>query len=46
MNLTESIANTLRQLEKINIVEGAGHLEHPEDLVFLGDEGNQVVLSR
>ena len=38
MNLTESIANTLRQLEKINIVEGAGHLEHPEDLVFLGDE--------
>ena len=38
MNLTESIANTLRQLEKINLVEGAGHLEHPEDLVFLGDE--------
>jgi hypothetical protein len=38
MNLSESISNTLRKLEKINLVEGSGHLEHPEDLVFLGDE--------
>ena len=38
MNLSETLSNTLRKLEKINLVEGAGHLEHPEDLVFLNDE--------
>ena len=37
MNLSESISNTLRTLEKINLVEAKGHLDHPEDLVFLGD---------
>ena len=36
--LTEVIAKSLRQLEKINIVEAAGHMDHPEDLVFLDDE--------
>ena len=36
--LTEAIAKSLRQLEKINIVEAAGHMDHPEDLVFLDDE--------
>ena len=37
MNLSESLSNTLRTLEKINLVEAKGHLDHPEDLVFLGD---------
>ena len=38
MSLSEVIAKSLRQLEKINLIEGSGHLEHPEDLVFLNDE--------
>ena len=46
MNLTESLSNTLRTLEKINLVEGKGHLDHPEDLVFLGDiEGAKQAIS-
>ena len=36
--LTEVIAKSLRQLEKIGLVEAAGHMDHPEDLVFLDDE--------
>ena len=37
MNLAESLASLTKKLDTINIVEGAGHLEHPEDLVFLDD---------
>ena len=34
------IRDIITKMETINnvIVEGKGHLEHPEDLVFLGDE--------
>lgn len=46
MNLSESLSNTLRTLEKINLVEAKGHLDHPEDLVFLGDvEGARQAIS-
>jgi hypothetical protein len=39
MNLTESIAILRNRLEAINkIVEAKGHLDHPEDLVFIEDE--------
>jgi hypothetical protein len=37
MSLSTSMSDTLRQLEKINLVEAKGHLDHPEDLVFLDD---------
>ena len=46
MSLSEVIAKSLRQLERINLVEGKGHLDHPEDLVFLGDiEGARQAIS-
>ena len=46
MHLSESLSNTLRTLEKINLVEAKGHLDHPEDLVFLGDvEGARQAIS-
>lgn len=39
MNLAESIIDLRNKLEKLNtIVEAKGHLDHPEDLVFLDDE--------
>ena len=38
MNLGESLAHLREKLDKITLVEGSGHLEHPEDLVFLQDE--------
>ena len=38
MNLGESLAHLRERLYKITLVEGSGHLEHPEDLVFLQDE--------
>lgn len=38
MNLSESIADLRNKLESLNtIVEAKGHLDHPEDLVFLDD---------
>lgn len=50
MNLTESLSQLVSKLEKINIVEpvlaeAKGHLDHPEDLVFLGGSqgANQAV---
>lgn len=41
MNLSESLRTLADKLTSIVITEGAGHLEHPEDLVFLG--GSQGV---
>jgi len=41
MNLTESIINLAKTLDKIaqpRIDEDKGHLDHPEDLVFLQDQ--------
>jgi hypothetical protein len=41
MNLAESLAKLKGQLDNIDrvvIKEAKGHLDHPEDLVFLGDE--------
>ena len=37
MNLAESLASLTKKLNAISIVEGKGHLDHPEDLVFLDD---------
>jgi len=40
MNLTESLASLRNKLETIDVpllTEDKGHLDHPEDLVFLGD---------
>jgi hypothetical protein len=40
MNLAESLASLRNKLETINVPplnEDKGHLDHPEDLVFLGD---------
>ena len=40
MNLAESLAALKHQIDTINtppLVEDKGHLDHPEDLVFLGD---------
>lgn len=37
MNLSESLASLKQKLDNLDIInEGAGHLEHPEDLIFLG----------
>jgi len=42
MNLTESLSFLKKKLETLNVVtEARGHLDHPEDLVFL--EGNAGV---
>jgi hypothetical protein len=38
MNLTEHLAKLQKTLDSINLVEAAGHMDHPEDLVFLDDE--------
>ena len=41
MNLTESISDLTKKLEAIvqpKLNEGKGHLDHPEDLVFIEDE--------
>jgi len=37
MNLTESLRTLTDRLIKIDLVEAKGHLDHPEDLVFLRD---------
>jgi hypothetical protein len=40
MNLAESLAALKKKIDTINtppLVEDKGHLDHPEDLVFLGD---------
>jgi Family of unknown function (DUF6267) len=37
MNLTESLRTLTDRLIKIDLVEAKGHLDHPEDLVFLND---------
>ena len=36
MNLTESLRNLYDKLKSYTIVEDKGHLDHPEDLIFLG----------
>jgi len=36
MNSTEKLRSLSDQLEKIAVVEDKGHLDHPEDLIFLG----------
>jgi hypothetical protein len=38
MNLTEHLAKLQKTLDSINLIEAAGHMDHPEDLVFLDDE--------
>jgi len=42
MNLSESLALLKSRLDNIDqevvVTEGKGHLDHPEDLVFLEDE--------
>ena len=38
MNLTESLSSLVKKLDTINLTEAKGHLDHPEDLVFLDDE--------
>lgn len=36
MTPTESIRNIYDKLQKLTVTEAKGHLDHPEDLVFLG----------
>lgn len=36
MNLSESLSLLKTRLENIELTEGKGHLDHPEDLIFLG----------
>jgi hypothetical protein len=36
MSLSESLAILKSKIEKLSILEGKGHLDHPEDMVFLG----------
>lgn len=38
MNLTESLSTLVSKLESLNqiVVEDKGHLDHPEDMIFLG----------
>jgi hypothetical protein len=41
MNLAESLSllkNKLESIDQVTLVEAKGHLDHPEDLVFLDDE--------
>lgn len=46
MNLTESLRILSNKLESF-LVEGAGHLDHPEDMIFLGgSQGANDVLNR
>jgi hypothetical protein len=42
MNLTESLRQLTDKLSKISLVEAKGHLDHPEDLVFLRDAPGAV----
>ena len=37
MNAIEGLRNLVKKLTKLSIIEGKGHLDHPEDLVILGD---------
>ena len=37
MHLTEHLKDLQSKLDKVTIVEAAGHMDHPEDLVFLND---------
>jgi hypothetical protein len=44
--MTNEFRGLVEKLEKINIVEAKGHLDHPEDLVFLeGSKGASRALS-
>ena len=36
MNLSEALASLKTKLDKLSIKEDKGHLDHPEDLIFLG----------
>lgn len=36
MNLTESLSALASRLEQLSLLEDKGHLDHPEDLIFLG----------
>lgn len=36
MNLSEALATLANKLDKLSITEDKGHLDHPEDLIFLG----------
>jgi hypothetical protein len=47
MNSTEKLRTLSDKLEKIAIVEDKGHLDHPEDLIFLGgvDGANRAIQS-
>ncbi len=36
MNLTESIVALANTLDQLSLLEDKGHLDHPEDLIFLG----------
>jgi len=36
MSLSESLSSLKSKIEKLSILEGKGHLDHPEDMVFLG----------
>ena len=36
MNLTESLSILKSKMEELSLFEAKGHLDHPEDLVFLG----------
>lgn len=36
MNLSESISQLVSKLESLSLFEDKGHLDHPEDLIFLG----------
>ena len=38
MNLTEQLSALQKKLDSIILVEASGHMDHPEDLVFLDDE--------
>lgn len=38
MNLSESLSVLRDKIDKIVVTEAKGHLDHPEDLIFLGDE--------
>ena len=36
MNLSEELALLKSKIDKLSINEDKGHLDHPEDLIFLG----------
>ena len=36
MNLSEALALLTSKIDKLSINEDKGHLDHPEDLIFLG----------